>query len=160
MVNNTALIVKTAFTVATVTALAWFSLPGVQAKNEQIRNGNRPPATLDAGGVKFSLKLKNPKLESGKNAVVLLTAKKHSTGARHIKPKIIMKCTPPGSLMARRVMLPKEVWSNSLDLVLQKGESKTIELKTDYSLEKFIMVHFQLSSGDQTANLISTAVSS
>jgi hypothetical protein len=140
--------------IATVTAAFTVALFGPRAVTAVDEPANKVQAPivrpeLRVGGCVFTLAADRAEYEPGQSPVLTLRAENPTVQSAETKVLVQIAATRPVSLMARRMPIPKVVWSHEELVGLGAGETKSIELATKTPLEANQHVTITLSSGEQ-----------
>jgi len=124
--------------------------PGATAAGITPRIGQ---PTLELAGLKISLALDKPNYAPGDKPVITLEAGNPTD--RRVETKVWIGITSSSfaSMMSRAPTMPSYLWSDSVPLALEPGETKELEIATGAEMVAGTTVSVTMSNADQRAVL-------
>jgi hypothetical protein len=132
--------------VTTVVTVGLLMPRGVSAEGEAENikpTISQPKLMVD--GCEFTLSMDKPEYAPGEAPVLTVVATNTSVEPVATSATITVTATSPQSLMSRRLVLPKPLWTDQCPVNLQPGESQVFTYETDAALPAGQMVSVSLA---------------
>ena len=151
-------IAVTAFAVMLATIALRQAMPAAIAEQKSVKKEANKPPTLIVDGVALSLTFKKSDCKAGQKPKVELLAINTSERPVELKATVVMTTTAKPQPMARMLLAPVEVWSNTCKLKLKPCKSQTITLQTKIALESGSTISFTIKAGKKSITAATCSV--